>query len=401
MIRMITRNLVVVPTAVTTAIPALRSVPLETPTPTPPAPTAPALPEIAGVPRVDTVPGRSWSGRVFALALLVGTLAGLTWLSAQIYYVITDGWIAPAHLSIDNDTVAQLRLQHQRQLADLTRVDAEVTRIDGELLAIDAAIVKLSELRGGSQATLTWQAEQSRIEGNGLSAATTFLERQLALVAQLHARQRDLIARSRDDLAAGLIDRSALDREEQAGDQLALETTELQRQIAESRVRRAHNRVTLKALRASTGLGTAPTVGTMPEVAAGDEHDVRIEVEIQRLNAEARGHRAQRAAALSTATKQKELLTELEARPLYRAMLVDTEIAFVPYDQIASATPGARIVDCVWGVFSCHDVGRVTELMRGEVVMQDPWGEMARGQYAILQLDDKSAIRERVLRVRN
>jgi hypothetical protein len=48
----------------------------------------------------------------------------------------------------------------------------------------------------------------------------------------------------------------------------------------------------------------------------------------------------------------------------------------------------------------CHEVGRIAEVLPGEVVTQDPWGELARGQYAILALDDASAVRERVLRVR-
>jgi len=51
-------------------------------------------------------------------------------------------------------------------------------------------------------------------------------------------------------------------------------------------------------------------------------------------------------------------------------------------------------------VFACRTVGHVGEVLPGEVVTQDPWGEIARGQYAVLALDDKDAVRERVLRVR-
>ena len=47
-----------------------------------------------------------------------------------------------------------------------------------------------------------------------------------------------------------------------------------------------------------------------------------------------------------------------------------------------------------------HDATMERAVLPGEVVTQDPWGEMARGQYAVLLLDDKDAVRERVLRVR-
>ena len=46
------------------------------------------------------------------------------------------------------------------------------------------------------------------------------------------------------------------------------------------------------------------------------------------------------------------------------------------------------------------DVGRVAEVLPGEVVTQDPWGTIARGQYAILELSDHDAAKEKVLRAR-
>jgi hypothetical protein len=350
----------------------------------------------------EAQPGRSWSGRLFAMSLLFATVAFLGWGGVQAYYVITDAWIAPLHLSPDSDVVTGLRMQHQRHLAELGRLDAEVTRIDGELEAIDASVAALTQLRGSAQATLAWQREQSQVESTGLDATAQLLERQRVLLTQLRARQDALVARAEDDLAAGIIDRTALDREEQVRDQLALELTDVERQLGEAGVRRRHTRAALAALRAGTGQtpGSAPSIGRMPEVAAGEEHSARIEVELQRLMSEARGMRAMRSAAMSSSAAQRELLAELESRPLYRAMKAATDIAFVPYDQLGGVTPGATIVDCIWGVVHCHAVGKVTEILPGEVVTQDPWGELARGQYAVLQLDDRDAVRERVLRVR-
>ncbi len=376
----------------TTRMPRLALVPATEPAP---APTAPS-----SIPVADTRPGRSIAGRAFALMLLAGTLAGLGWLAQQIYFVVTDGWVAPLHLSPQNDQIQSLRLTHQRYLDELTRVDAEVARLDTELLAIDASITKLAALRGTSAETLKWQAEQNRVVASGLSSTKGLLRKQRDHVRALHARQVGLVTRARADLTAGLVDRGVVDREEQSRDRLALELIELQRQIDETTLRQDQTAVALRAYRAGIGDGAAPAIGRMPEIAAGDERDTRVEIELQRLEAEGRGHRALRAAAVASLARQRALLAEVEGRPLYRAMKAATDVAFIPYDQLPAVGPGAAVVACTWSIFACTRVGTVGEILPGEVVTEDPWGQRARGQYAVLELHDPEAIREKVLRVR-
>ena len=337
-------------------------------------------------------PGHSPSGRVFALLLLALTVGGIAWVATTAYRIATDAWIAPLHLSRDSDAVAQLRVAQQRNQGELAQLDAEVTRLDGELSAIDLGIAKLAALRDSAAHTLLWQADQSRVEASGIDQQTALMRKELASLTDLHARQEQVVAKAQTDLAAGLVERAVVDREEQTRDGFVVQITELERQISETTLRSTQTRTLLHAYDThATG---------MPEVAAGDEHTARIDVEISRLESEARGDRALRTVAHNAAAAQRELLVELEAKPLYRAMTATTDIAFVPYTQLDKLTPGATILACTWSVFNCHDVGTVTEIVPGEVVTQDPWGEIARGQYAVLSLDDKAAIRERVLRVR-
>ena len=75
-------------------------------------------------------------------------------------------------------------------------------------------------------------------------------------------------------------------------------------------------------------------------------------------------------------------------------------MAFVPYTQIQGVEAGSTLISCAWTLFRCRTVGRVAEVLPGEVITQDPWGTMARGQYAILELSDHAAAREKVLRAR-
>ena len=53
------------------------------------------------------------------------------------------------------------------------------------------------------------------------------------------------------------------------------------------------------------------------------------------------------------------------------------------------------------GIFLCKPVGRVGEIVSGEVILPDPWGNQARGQYAVLDLLDHDAARAKTLRVRS
>lgn len=329
------------------------------------------------------------SGRALAIAMFVATVAAVAWIATTAYHVITDAWIAPLHLSPDNDSVGQLRLAHSREQAELSRLDAEATRLGGELKAIADAIEELKQLQ---PTTTRWQAQQAQIEASGLTEQRALIERQLVSVRALEARQVKLVDKAKQDLAAGLVERTAVDREEQVRDQFAVEITDLERQLADTKLRASHT--------ADLVHGFRTHARGMPEVAVGDEHIARITVEIARLEAEARGDRAMREAAMHAASTQREILAELEARPLYRAMNAATDIAFVPYTQLDKLHAGATVIACAWSVFACHEVGRVTEVVPGEVVTQDPWGELARGQYAVIELDDTDAIRERVLRVR-
>jgi hypothetical protein len=60
----------------------------------------------------------------------------------------------------------------------------------------------------------------------------------------------------------------------------------------------------------------------------------------------------------------------------------------------------ADVLDCVWAIFACRRVGRVLEVLPGEVMVPDPWGTLTRGQYALVDLVQADAARSRFLRIR-
>jgi len=259
-------------------------------------------------------PRGSLAGLLLALGVVAATAFGSAWGGVQLYYALTDAWVAPLRVLPDRDLAARLRAQQQAQLAELARLDAEVARIDGRLAALDGVLATLAGLEqvaaaGGNQAALT----------TGLASAA------------------------------------------------------------------------------------AASAGVIDDLAAGDDHADRVAqtLELERLQAELVVGRARRSIAIASTVAQRAVLVQLEIQPMFRAMRAATEIAFVPYEQLPGVRAGAHVLACRWRVFGCREVGRVTEVLPGEVAMQDPAGVLARGQYVVLVLDDRDASYARVLRVRS
>jgi hypothetical protein len=83
-------------------------------------------------------------------------------------------------------------------------------------------------------------------------------------------------------------------------------------------------------------------------------------------------------------------------------------LAFVPYTHVSQIKANATLYECrVFSMFACEPVGRVVELLPGEVEL--PPAEVtaltsarpARGQYAVMQLTDPRAAEAESLRVRD
>jgi hypothetical protein len=139
----------------------------------------------------------------------------------------------------------------------------------------------------------------------------------------------------------------------------------------------------------------------MPELLSRQEQTIRIDLEVTRLKAEARSKAEQRDGLEGRVARVDELSAQLKARPAFLAADRSLDVAFVPYTQMDGVEPGAHVYSCVWGLFFCKEVGTVKDLVPGEVAMTDPWGNQARGLYAVLGLDDRDAAKSKILRVRS
>jgi hypothetical protein len=344
-------------------------------------------------------PERHPFARATALTMLVATASALGWLAIAVVQIFTDSWIAPIQLSPDSDAVLSVNLELTRQRAEIGRVEAEVARFEAEITAIDAGLARLRSIRDRGRAMFEYGAEIRGSEAASLVEQIAHLRDEREIVDRLIERQRTETERARANLTAGLIERRDAEREEQSLDNLLLRRVEIERSLGEAEARRREAREAESEFRAELGVA-ATEPARMPEIVAREEADVRLEVEVLRLEAERRGLVALLDVGRRSLGELHDVMAQIEARPAFRATTEAMSVAFVPYEQLEGVTAGARIIDCEMGIFLCRDVGSIRDVLAGEIVTQDPWGELARGRYAVLDLTDPVAVEERILRVR-
>ena len=337
--------------------------------------------------------------RLLALSALLVTAASLGWLALSLVRVFTDSWIAPIELSPDSDAVLSLNLQYTRQRAEIEQAEAEMARVEASIGAIDSGLERLRALRSQTSELYEYGAEHHGDLASGLGRSLTNLREERAILQRLVARQRTETERAEQHLASGLIERRNLEAEEQSLDSLSLQLVENGRAISELEAQRREARTSAALFQGSLD-GTRAVGDVLPEIAQRAELDTRLEMEVLRLEAERRGLEAARAAGERSLAALHEVMAQIESRPLYRATREHMDVAFVPYEQLEGVQAGARLLQCEAGIFFCRDVGSISAVLPGEIVTQDPWGDLARGRYAVLTLTDAAAVQERILRAR-
>ncbi len=330
--------------------------------------------------------------RLFAFAALTSFLSLLGYVGQQGYRAATDSFIAPIILSPDNDMVLANKLKLSELHVERAKTSAQIQALDADVAAAGQATARLKSLHALTRDALAWTSALNARQAYAGAAELKILDQQRRTLSELLSQQQTFTQQARLNMDAGLISKMDLAKEEQATGrwQVALietERTQLQAQILVQQAALAR-----KALDR-----TGPA---MPEQLAQGEQMVRIELELMKLEAEQRSKSTEKKVLEEKLALIVELDGQLKARPIFRALDKSMDVAFVPYTQLEGLHQGAGVYDCVWGIFHCKPVGTVAELVPGEVILPDPWGNQSRGQYAVLELQERDSAKSKTLRVR-
>ncbi|MBS2012056.1 MAG: hypothetical protein JST00_04165 [Deltaproteobacteria bacterium] len=336
--------------------------------------------------------------RIVALAALTTLAIGAVSVARMVYFAMTDAWMAPTTLSPDSDAVLAINVKLNEQEVERAKLRSDIERIDVDVRGIESAAAELRALENNLRDSLRWTTFTTTTQNVSSNDRLRALDAQRRLLDTMIARQEELVATAQRHVEAGLSVKATLDHEEQVLDQLRLNRLQNSRESLESQAQSAQLSAAATALRDPSH--TPTSTGVLPEIVSGQERSARLRLDLIKLESEKRALLSQRAIAAESLSRMEDVLRQLRSRPAYRAVQAQTDVAFVPYTQLEAVKPGAPLYSCKWVLFRCAVVGRVAEVLPGEVVAHDPWNNLARGQYAILELSEREAAREKVLRAR-
>jgi hypothetical protein len=354
------------------------TIPIQTGEGAPPSPRAFASPRAA---------------RLLSLLALAALAAGVVTVARGAYFAFTDAWIAPTQLSPESREVVAVRVQAAKDREQRARLEGELTSAAAEIAATDLGLRRLRTLEDGYSKAIRWSTSDRDDQLGALEGQKTLLERQRELTVEANDRERSALERAKRNLASGSITATDLDaaQESLARTQLARSEKELE-YIRVNAELEATTRAAAALIGASRPLsaGRRRESHSSPDVLRLDELRVNLEIQIARLEADRRAAEARERAARTGMNSMDDLDAELESTPPFLAAQREIDLGFVPYAHLKKVATGDAVYTCKWFLFGCYEVGRVGRLFPGEVINDDPWGSVARGQFVELDMVDRT-----------
>jgi len=340
---------------------------------------------------------RKWLGtRIFSIAALGASVCGVGYIAKTGYHVATDAFVVPVVLSPDSDLVISSKLSRAALVAERMRSVTKKEQIDAEVDAADESIAELKVLQAAASKSLEWTATLTATQATAGVTDLRALGDQQGEISSMVAAQEALVAQTKKELDAGLVAKADYAREVHALGQMRVSAIDNERARLASGTQMTQLALTQQAIRNNRAPGGVST----PEMLQQQDQLVRIKCELLKLQAERRAKTSERGHIEEELGKLDELLAQLNSRPIFRAIDASTNVVFIPYSQLDGVTNGSKVYECVAGLFACTPVGKLTEMLPGEVIVPDPWGSPARGRYAVVHLDDQHAAQSKTLRVR-
>jgi len=97
-------------------------------------------------------------------------------------------------------------------------------------------------------------------------------------------------------------------------------------------------------------------------------------------------------------TEQDVVVHRLASSPYIKASEHRKVVAFVPYTNLRNVQPGVSLYGCEWGLVRCSRIGKILNVLDGEVQEADPHdGKVERGLLLEIELSSPRAAEKAVL----
>ena len=315
------------------------------------------------------------------LTLIVVVLVG--YIGQSIFYYLNKTWAAPVSISPTDEKVIAARTQLAAQQDLRERTAAELAQAELVISTHKAFQGEFSKAIKGDRADRVAALERLKSLANTAAAART----------EIHNATNEFAQSSKEKMSkeweAGLIDRTSMLNGKYQVAQISGANLSLQEKQAEYEARAAELESQARALEGMvSGKGGAAL--------SYDVLKIKREYEQSRLDlAKAVGDKK---VLTSSLARQDQTIADLQASAYLRAISEEATVALVPYENLERAKPGASVFACKASFVWCHEVGKVKEILRGEVSFKHPRRDaQMRGQMVEIQMTDKGASKEDIL----
>ena len=315
------------------------------------------------------------------LTLIVVVLVG--YIGQSVFYYLNKTWIAPVAISPTDEKVIAARTQLSAQQDLRERTAAELAQAELVISTHKAFQGEFAKAIRGDRADRVAALTRLKALANTAAAART----------EIHKATNDFAESSKEKMAkeweAGLIDRSSMLSGKYQVAQISSQSLGLAEKQAEYEQKAAELASQANALEGMvSGKGGAAL--------SYDVLKIKREYEQSRLDlAKALGDQK---VLKSSLTRMDQTISDLKASAYLRAMGDEATVALVPYTNLERAKPGAPVYACRASFVWCYEVGKVKEILRGEVSFKHPRRDaQMRGQMVEVQLNDKGASKEDIL----
>lgn len=323
--------------------------------------------------------------RMVGLAMLTVVIVVLVgYIAVSAFYFFSHSWVAPVAISPSDEHVVALKSSLATQLNERERLSGQLEEAERSIAAEQsfqlqfiAAIRKDLENRKtalGRARRLSRSAAATRDEireTNGDYSASTF-------------------ERMNDDYAAGMIDRQAMLSGKFVLSQISAANLTLAERQAEYDQRAADLAVqaqSLDAILANRSDSTALSYDILEVARNYESSKLAVAREI-----------ANRDRLRSAIARQDEIIGGINQSAHLRALADGAIVALVPYANLGNVKKGTELYACRLDMVMCRRVGRVLDILPGEVQVTHPTRDLIlRGRMIEMQLTEPGAAQESLL----
>lgn len=312
--------------------------------------------------------------RTVGFVVLTTILVGLvSFLFTKVFYLFNRSWIAPTLLSATDERIVRLNAEIVHLSTQRDRLLIERGSLEVGLSDARRRVEKGAAISESLSSTAVNEAKARRGERERLHALSGTLDAVRNQVVDATRQFSDVSRKTLDEqFQAGLTTRDRyLSGGLQLG-QLAQTNLALAEKASDLAARREQMKREAAALLAATGGADTGAAHLNVDALRLRQDFVRATLDVAKAQDEMKAYTEALATMDRSIARYGDLLKVLSDDPLLKALEGSLTLAFVPYENLAQAHPGAEVFSCRLGMLMCRKVGQVNQILPGETTQHPP-----------------------------